>query len=230
MSQNPISSPALAITPGQARLYTFVDTAYLNGRSAGSVAAQLAEGGSDIIQLRAKGMEVGTVAKLALEVQKALAGSGVALVLNDHAALTAELGIPMCHLGQEDFFDAGYRTVRDVFPKEPHPQLGLSSHAPEQALRAIAAGACYLGVGPVYPTGTKPGRAAVTLEYVRWCAQNVSIPWFAIGGIHAGNLDAVLDAGARRVCVVSAILQAADIAKACQELKARLISEPLETN
>ena len=152
------------------------------------------------------------------------------LVLNDHAGLAAQLGIEACHLGQEDFFDEGHHKAGDVFPEGVQPLLGLSSHAPEQAIRAVEAGASYLGVGPVYPTGTKPGRPAVTLEYVRWCAAHVMIPWFAIGGIHEGNLDAVMDAGARRICVVSAILQAPNIAKACQELKVRLISRPLETN
>ncbi len=228
MSQNPKSGPAQALQ--RARLYTFVDTAYLKGRSAASVAAQLAEGGSDLIQLRAKGVDLPTVTHVAQEVQKALEGSGVVLVLNDHAGLAAELGIEACHLGQEDFFDEGHRKVGDVFPAGVQPLLGLSSHAPEQAVRAIEAGASYLGVGPVYTTGTKPGRPAVTLEYVRWCAAHVTIPWFAIGGIHKGNLDAVMDAGARRICVVSAILQAPNVAKACQELKARLISRPLETN
>jgi thiamine-phosphate pyrophosphorylase len=62
----------------------------------------------------------------------------------------------------------------------------------------------------------------VTLEYVRWAAANVKIPWFAIGGIHLGNLDEVLRAGAERICVVSAILNAPDIARACQEFKRRL--------
>jgi thiamine-phosphate pyrophosphorylase len=62
----------------------------------------------------------------------------------------------------------------------------------------------------------------VTLEYVRWAAENVNIPWFAIGGITLGNLDDVLAAGARRICVVSAILNAQNVAKACAEFRQRL--------
>jgi thiamine-phosphate pyrophosphorylase len=100
----------------------------------------------------------------------------------------------------------------------------LSTHTPEQAGRAIAAGPDYIAIGPVFATGTKPGRAPVTLDFVRWAASHVPIPWFAIGGIHPGNLDAVLAAGARRICVVSAILNAPDIAKACQQFKERLAS------
>ena len=89
------------------------------------------------------------------------------------------------------------------------------------------AGADYVAIGPVYKTGTKPAAQPVTLDYVRWAARNVPIPWFAIGGINLQNLNEVLDAGARRICVVSAILNAPDIVKACQEFKNRLISRAL---
>jgi thiamine-phosphate pyrophosphorylase len=86
----------------------------------------------------------------------------------------------------------------------------------------LDAGADYIAIGPVYATGTKPNARPVTLEYVRWAAAHVAIPWFAIGGIHLGNLDEVLIAGARRICVVSAILNAQDVAAACREFSRRL--------
>jgi thiamine-phosphate pyrophosphorylase len=98
----------------------------------------------------------------------------------------------------------------------------LSTHAADQAARALDARPAYIAVGPVYATGTKPGARPVTLEYVRWAAARVKIPWFAIGGIHLGNLEEVLGAGAERICVVSAILNAPDIAQACREFKKRL--------
>jgi len=90
----------------------------------------------------------------------------------------------------------------------------------------MAAGPDYLAIGPVFPTPTKLGRPAVTLEYVRWAAANLTLPWFAIGGITLSNLDDVLAAGATRVCVVSAILNADDPVKACLEFKKRLASRP----
>ena len=86
----------------------------------------------------------------------------------------------------------------------------------------MQAGASYVAIGPVYPTATKPGVKAVTVEYVRWASENVSAPWFAIGGINFRNLDQVLDAGARRICVVSAILDSDDVAARCREFRARL--------
>lgn len=109
------------------------------------------------------------------------------------------------------------------------PGIGLSSHAPAQARRAVAAGAAYVAIGPVYATGTKPEARPVTLDYVRWAAVHVQIPWFAIGGINLENLDEVLAAGARRVCVVSAILNAPNVARACRQWRNRLSAVPLPT-
>jgi thiamine-phosphate pyrophosphorylase len=102
------------------------------------------------------------------------------------------------------------------------PAIGLSTHAPEQAWKALAAAPAYIAIGPVYATGTKPGAKAVTLDYVRWAASHVTIPWFAIGGIHLGNVDQVIAAGAKAVCAVSAILDSPDIAGTCREFKRRL--------
>ena len=79
-----------------------------------------------------------------------------------------------------------------------------------------------MAIGPVYATGTKPGARPVTLDYVGWAAQNLKTVWFAIGGINLSNLDDVLAAGARRICVVSAILNAPDVAQACQDFRRRL--------
>ena len=91
-----------------------------------------------------------------------------------------------------------------------------------QAQRAAEAGADYIAIGPVFATGTKPTAQPVTLDYVRWAAANVTGPWFAIGGISLQTLPAVLAAGARRICVVSAILKAPDVAKACAEFRRKL--------
>lgn len=205
-----------------ARLYTFVDTAYLHGRDPAEIARQLCDGGSDLVQLRAKNAPPEEVRRLAEAVLPVCERAGVGFVLNDHPKLALQLGAPICHLGQEDFFDAGFRTAAQVTGCPPQMKLGLSTHAPEQAQRALRAAPDYLAMGPVFPTDTKPGRPAVTLDYVRWAAANVAIPWFAIGGINLGTLDSVLDAGARRICVVSAILNAPDIAAACREFRKRI--------
>jgi thiamine-phosphate pyrophosphorylase len=206
------------------RLYTFVDTAYLRGRSPQSVTRSLCEGGSDLIQLRAKDSPLDQIGEMAGAILPITMRAGVHLVINDHPQLAAQAGARLCHLGQEDFFDAGYRQISQLKTSYPQLRVGLSTHAPAQAERAIAAGADYIAVGPVYATGTKPTARPVSLDYVKWAAANVKIPWFAIGGINLENLDAVLAAGAGRIGVVSAILNATDIAEACQNFKNRLFS------
>ena len=148
--------------------------------------------------------------------------AGVGLVINDFPEIAWQIGAPACHLGQEDFFDAGYKTAAQVTGPRRQIMLGLSTHNPSQAERAIAAAPDYIAIGPIYATGTKPMTKPVTLDYVRWAAAHVPIPWFAIGGINLQRLDDILAAGATRICVVSAILNAPDIAKACQEFRKRL--------
>jgi thiamine-phosphate pyrophosphorylase len=214
------------------RLYTFVDTAFLRGRAAELVAQQLCDGGSDLIQLRAKNSTADEIRALAEKILPVTRRAGVALVVNDHLEVARAVGAEFCHLGQEDFFEAGYQHVSAICSpksKTRNPKsgrlalgIGLSTHSPAQARRALAAGADYLGVGPVYATGTKPEAKPVTLEYVRWMAANATVPWFAIGGINLQTIDAVLEAGASRVCVVSAILNAPDVAKACAAFKLKL--------
>ena len=117
----------------------------------------------------------------------------------------------------------GHTHVSKYKIQNPKLKIGLSTHSPDQAERSLAAGADYIAIGPVYATGTKPTAKPVTLDYVRWAAANVKIPWFAIGGINLQNLDQVLTAGARRICVVSAILSAEDIASTCRQFRTRLL-------
>jgi thiamine-phosphate pyrophosphorylase len=215
----------------QCRLYTFVDMAYIGGRDVETVARQLCDGGSDLIQLRAKTAlpdEIKQLSELLLPITEA---AGVALVINDHPMIALTAGAPFCHLGQEDFFNAGYTHVSQVPAQfggqalgKPPLRFGLSSHAPAQAERALSAGADYVAIGPVFATPTKPSATPVTIEYVRWAAANLRVPWFAIGGITLENLDLVLEAGARRICVVSAILKQQDVLRACQAFKDRIIS------
>ncbi len=203
------------------KLYTFVDTAYLNGRAPELVAQQLCDGGSDLIQLRAKNSSPEEIRRMAEKILPVTKRANVGLVINDHLKIARELGAEFCHLGQEDFFDAGYKNVSELKTENSKLKIGLSTHAPEQAQRALATGPDYIAIGPVFATGTKPGAKPVTLDYVRWAAANVAVPWFAIGGINLKNLADVLAAGAQRICVVSAILNTKDIAKACAEFRKR---------
>ena len=204
------------------RLYAFIDSAYFHGRAPEVFAQQLCDGGADLIQLRAKKSTPDDIRRMATAILPVTRRANVGLVINDHLEIAREVGAEFCHLGQEDFFDAGYLHVSELQTPNSKLRIGLSTHSPEQAQRALAAGPDYIAIGPVYSTRTKPKAKAVTLEYVRWAATNVPIPWFAIGGIKLGNLNDVLAAGARRICVVSAILNASDVTKACSQFQHRL--------
>jgi len=216
----------------ECRLYAFVDTAYLHGRAPELVAHQLGAGGADLMQLRAKQSTLDEIRRLASVILPVARRAGIGLVINDHPSLAREVGAELCHLGQEDFFGANHADVAAL--RAPHSlprqseaatgtfRIGLSTHSPEQAQRALAAAPDYVAIGPVYATATKPTAKPVTLDYVRWAARHINIPWFAIGGITLENLDEVLAAGAPRVCVVSAILNSSDIEATCRKFKDRL--------
>lgn len=206
----------------ECRLYAFVDTAYLRGRSVSSIARQLCAGGADLIQLRAKNSSPEEICRMARQILPITRDAGVGLVINDHLSVARDVGAEYCHLGQEDFFGAGHHHLSELRPTASSLRFGLSTHAPEQARHAIEAGPDYIAIGPVYATGTKPLARPVTLEYVQWAAAHVTLPWFAIGGLNLENLEAVTAAGATRICVVSALLNAPDIPAACRRFKERL--------
>ncbi|HEY3915764.1 MAG TPA: thiamine phosphate synthase [Verrucomicrobiae bacterium] len=195
----------------QCRLYTFIDTGYLRRRDPVDIAVELCAGGSDLIQLRAKESSGEEILQMARKILPVVRGAGVGLVINDHRDIAEEVGADLYHVGLEDFD-----------PHVPGTPFGLSTHSPQDALLAEKAEPAYIAVGPVYATPTKPSTKPVTLEYVRWAAANVKTPWFAIGGINLENLNDVVSAGAKRICVVSAILNAPDIAEACRQFRKAL--------
>ena len=100
------------------RLYTFVDTAYLHGRAPELVAQQLCDGGSDLIQLRAKNSSPDEIRCLAEKILPVTRRAKVGLVINDHLDIATEIGADFCHLGQEDFFEAGHTQVSAL--RTPH--------------------------------------------------------------------------------------------------------------
>jgi thiamine-phosphate pyrophosphorylase len=137
---------------------------------------------------------------------------GALFVLNDRPDLAAQVGADGVHVGQDD---TAVASARELVGSDR--LIGLSTHTPAQV--DAAAGVDYIGVGPVHATPTKPGRPAVGLELVRHAAAHAGVPFFAIGGITAGNVAAVVAAGARRVAVVRALTEAADPERAAQLLR-----------
>jgi thiamine-phosphate pyrophosphorylase len=194
------------------RLYLVCDA-----RPRGFLEAAL-RGGVDVIQLRDKALADDALIAAAREFRAAADDAGALFVLNDRPDLVATCRADGVHVGQEDGSVAAARAAVG-----PDRIVGRSTHAPEQAAAADAdPDVDYIAVGPVHATPTKPSRPAAGLGYVEWAAANVTKPWFAIGGLDAGNLGDVTARGATRIVVVRAIAAAADPEAAARALRARL--------
>ena len=194
------------------RLYGIVDMGYTAPGQVAEKTSALLAGGVRILQLRAKGLPLPQVAELARVMQPLCRAAGAVFVLNDYPELAAELGADAVHVGQ----DAGpLAQVRAIVG--PQMLVGRSTHSPQHALEALAEGADYIGFGPLFPTGTKPGRPAIGLQHIAQVqAQLGELPMFCIGGINAATLPDVLAAGAQRVVIVSWLLQQKNIAAAAR--------------
>jgi thiamine-phosphate pyrophosphorylase len=168
-------------------------------------------GGVDIVQVRERELTDSELLR-ALEGVRALTHRlGVPLVVNDRPDLAVLCGADFVHVGQDDLpVNAARRFVLGV---------GLSTHARREI---DAAGSDYIGVGPVFETPTKEGRAAVGVELVRYAAERARVPWFAVGGIDAANVAEVVAAGARRIAVVRAIVDSPDPERAARDLRTAL--------
>lgn len=201
-----------------ARLYLCTDARKRQGDLPEFLDAVLASG-VDIVQLRDKGMEAAEELEHLAVFADACRRHGKLLAVNDRADVAHAVGADVLHLGQGDLPVPAARAIlgRTVL-------IGRSTHANEEAAAAAAEpGVDYFCTGPCWPTPTKPGRYAPGLDLVRYTALlGTDRPWFAIGGIDAGNLDEVLDAGADRVVVVRAITEAADPAAATADLAKRV--------
>ncbi|THF76037.1 thiamine phosphate synthase [Cohnella fermenti] len=196
------------------KLYVITGETYHPGRELLEVMESAIAGGADVVQLRDKDAPVRELLEKARALRELTRKHGVPLIVNDHPEIALAADADGVHLGQED---APIAAARELLG--PDRIVGISTHSIAQARAAERAGADYIGVGPVYPTATKPGRAAVTTSFVAAAAAEIRIPFFAIGGIHPGNAAEVLAAGARRLCAVSAVVGSPDPGAACRELR-----------
>ncbi|MBC7518874.1 MAG: thiamine phosphate synthase [Microbacteriaceae bacterium] len=220
------------MTVDHAQLYLCTDARTTQGDFSDFLDAAFA-GGVDIIQLRDKHIHAGHELELLAVLAEAAARNGKLWAVNDRADLAAVSGAPVFHVGQDDLPVNAARTLLTSATV-----IGLSSHTPTEVDAALVLPALdYFCVGPIWATPTKPGRAAVGLELVRYAAEQVRTvragavqaaalqnthPWFAIGGIDESNIVEVVAAGAERVVVVRAITQSADPTAAAQRLRGYL--------
>ena len=200
----------------QARLYVLLD-----GRASRdaftALAGELIDAGADLIQLRAKTLDDCELLARGEILARLTRDSQTRWIMNDRADLAAISGAAGVHLGQEDLPVALAR--RFVSPGQ---WIGISAHSFEQAERAISDGATYIGVGPVFASRTKQFQRLAGVELIEQVAQQVALPFFVIGGINLENVDQVLKAGATRIAVGGAIVDAASPATAIRDFREKL--------
>jgi thiamine-phosphate pyrophosphorylase len=203
----------------RARLYAILDLGYVAPDRAEEAARDLLRGGADLIQLRGKKESIAELGRLAGKLHRLTSAAGVPLIINDHPEIARDIALEGLHLGQDDLAIAAAREIvrRDCW-------IGKSTHSLDQAIAAAAEGADYLGFGPLFATPTKPDYAPIGTADIRRVHELVQVPTFCIGGIKLGNLSAVLAAGAKRVVIVSGLLQSKDVAAATRAAKERLSS------
>jgi len=151
---------------------------------------------------------------------------GAIFIVNDRVDIALAANADGVHLGQQDL---PINVVRQLLG--PQRLIGRSTTNPDEMQQAIQEGADYIGVGPVYETPTKVGKAAAGLEYVRYAAQHSPIPWFAIGGIDINNVSDVISSGAERIAVVRSLMQADQPSLVTQYFLSQLSRvQPLKTS
>lgn len=201
------------------RLYGIVDLGYTKETQLCSVTEKLLAGGLRVLQLRAKNDMPEEIERMGRQLVPLCREYGCLLIINDYPEIARNIGADGVHLGQDD---GNLAPVRRLLGEDAI--IGRSTHSPEQALNGFQEQADYIGFGPLFPTGTKPGRPAIGLEHVAavQAALPPPFPVFCIGGINADTLPSVLDAGAKRVVIVSWLLTHPDITGTVRALRKRL--------
>lgn len=190
----------------ECRLYGIIDLSYVARSDVARVAEQMVKGGVDLIQLRGKARSIDELVNLSAELHQLTTKSATPLIVNDHAEIASQIPVEGVHVGQDDdsIEVARRKACRQIV-------VGKSTHSFEQALAAQLEGADYIGFGPIFSTPTKPDYRPIGLGDISRVYAKVSVPIFCIGGINIDNLQSVIDAGARRVVMVSALLNAHSI-------------------
>jgi thiamine-phosphate pyrophosphorylase len=197
-------------------LYGIIDLGYVSPEKAPGILEKLIAGGIDIVQLRGKNYSIDDLSLLAEKLLRLTAPAGIPLIANDHAQIAQRVDVQGIHLGQND------ESIAAVRRQLERPIIvGKSTHSAKQATNAEGEGADYIGLGPIFSTPTKPDYPPIGLSQIHEVSKRVSVPVFCIGGIKLENLGQVLAAGAKRVVIVSGLLQANDVVaytRACKKL------------
>lgn len=194
------------ILPGETDIYALTDSRLSLGRSLEYVARRLLDSGVKILQYREKKAPIKQKYEECLLLRKLTAEYGACFIVNDHLDLAMLTHADGLHIGQDDL------PINEVKKLAPHLIVGVSTHSPEQARKAVADGADYIGVGPIFPTQTKEDVVdPVGFSYLDWVVANISLPFVAIGGIKIHNIGDVAAHGAKCCAMVSELVGSPDI-------------------
>lgn len=199
-------------------LYGITAEEHSKGRGNVEVVKQLIAAGIQVIQYREKDKKQRFKYEECMEIRKLTKEAGVTFIVNDDIDIAILVGADGVHIGQEDL---PIEKVRQLVG--PDMIIGLSTHSPEQARDAVARGADYIGVGPIFRTYTKKDVCEpVGLEYLSYVVHNMEIPFVAIGGIKEHNIQQVKEQGAKCICLVTEIVGAEDIVGKVKQIRERL--------
>ncbi|MBI4632784.1 MAG: thiamine phosphate synthase [Deltaproteobacteria bacterium] len=199
-------------------LYCIIGEAFSRGRTNLQVVREMIGAGVKMIQYREKEKSARDKYLQCREIRRMTEEAGIAFIVNDDVDIAMIVKADGVHIGQDDL---PIEEVRKLVGGDMI--IGLSTHAPEQASEAVAKGADYIGVGPVFRTFTKRGVCEpVGLEYLDYVVANCPIPFVAIGGIKEQNIGEVVSHGARLICAVTEILEADDIRGKINALQKKL--------
>lgn len=194
-------------------LYVIIDTTWLKGRSHEEVTAQVIRGGARVIQLRDKDGNKKELLSMARDIRNMCLEKDILFIVNDYLDIALAVDADGLHVGPEDL---PVGVARQLLPSDKI--LGGSARTVDSAAALSAEGVDYVGVGAMFPTGTKEGAEVVGIERLREIKEAVSTPIVAIGGINENNIKDVINTGADAVAVISAVLGADDIEKATRQL------------
>ena len=203
-------------SPADALLYGIIDLSYVSPENAADILEKLIAGGIDMAQLRGKKHSIDELSLLAEKLLRLTTAAEIPFIANDYAQIAQRVNVQGIHVGQDD------ESIETVRAQVKRPIIvGKSTHSVEQATAAGREGADYIGLGPIFPTPTKPDYLPIGLSQIHEIRKSVSLPIFCIGGIKLENLPQIIASGANRAVIVSGLLQANDVvryASACKKL------------
>ena len=205
----------------KSRLYVIIDKETCARRPLADVANKITNKGEGIFQYRDKVSNKETVLRNARRLKKSFDGKGL-FIINDFLDVAKIIDCDGLHFGQGDL---SLKLARQFLG--PNKIIGISCHSLKQAIDAQNCGADYIGIGPIFPTSTKPGMKSVGLGLIKAVSKKIKIPFFAIGGINRNNLNSVLSSGAKRVAICSAICKAKNINRELKRIREAISYGPI---